>query len=108
MFSFDSRKLTCFCPICMEDTELIDICENINDNYVKPWKHNKINKKVKTPLTRFDELGSEDIAISFDGDRISDFVREGNFTYTLINLSFFIECQIYIYIYVHVCIIYVS
>ena len=47
VFSFDSRKLTCFCQICMEDTETIDLCENINDNYVKPWKHNEIIKKGK-------------------------------------------------------------
>ena len=45
VFSFYSRKLTYFCPICMEDTESIDICENINDNYVNPWKHNEINQK---------------------------------------------------------------
>ena len=90
MFSFDSRKLTCFCPIFMEDTESIDICENINDNYVKPWKHNEINLKQKMPLASFEELELEDIAISTDGDRISNLVSEGNFMYTLINLSFFI------------------
>ena len=64
MFSFDSRKLTFFCPICMEDTDSIDNCENFNDNYVKPWKHNEINLKGKMPLARFEELESEDIAIS--------------------------------------------
>ena len=48
VFSFDSRKLTCFCPICMEDTESIQNCENINENYVKPWKHNEINLKGRT------------------------------------------------------------
>ena len=81
MFSFDSRKLTCFCPICIEDIESIEICENINDYYVKPWKHNEINLKGKMPLASFDGLESEDIAISIDGDRISDLVREGNFMY---------------------------
>ena len=90
MFSFDSRKLTCFYPICMEDTESIIVCENINDNYVKPWKHNKINLKGKMPLAIFEELESEDISISTDGDRIFDLVREGNFMYTLLNLSIFI------------------
>ena len=84
------------------DIESIDNCENINDNYVKPWKQNKINLRGKIPLTSFDELESEDIAISTDGDRIFDLVRECNFMYTLINLSIFIfkyfllECQIYI------------
>ena len=81
VFSFDSRKLTCFCQICSEDTETIDLCENINDNYVKPWKHNEINQKGKLPLASFEELESEDVAISIDGDRISDLVREGKFMY---------------------------
>ena len=81
MFSFDSRKLTFFCPICIEDTKSIEICENINDNYVKPWKHNEIKLKGKMPLTSFEDLELEDIAISTDGDRISDLVREGNFMY---------------------------
>ena len=81
MFSFDSWKLTRFCPICIEDTESIEICENINDNYVKPWKHNEINLEGKMSLASFEELESEDIAISTDGDRISDLVREGNFMY---------------------------
>ena len=58
---------------------IIDNCESINDNYVKPWKHNIINLKGKIPLARFEELESEEIAISTDGDRISDLVREGNF-----------------------------
>ena len=58
VFSFDSRRLTCFCPICMEDTESIENCENINDNYVKPWKHNEINLEGKMPLTSFEELES--------------------------------------------------
>ena len=61
------------------------------------------------PLTSFEELELEDIAISTHGDRISGLVREGNFMYTLINAIFYfkyflLECQIYIYIYVHVCV----
>ena len=57
------------------------------------------------PLARFEELESEDIAISTDGDRISDFVREGNFMYTLINLSIFILNTFYLnvkYIYIYI------
>ena len=42
------------------------------------------------PLASFEELESEDIAISTDGDRIFDLVREGNFMYILLNLSIFI------------------
>ena len=90
MFLFDSRKLACFCPIWMEDTKSVHNCGNINDNYVKPWKHNEINLKGKMPLASFEELESEDIAISIDGDRISDLVREGNFMYTLLIFSIFI------------------
>ena len=41
-------------------------------------------------LASFEELELEDISISTDGDRISDLVREGNFMYTLLNLSIFI------------------
>ena len=96
----------------MEDTKSIDLCENIDDNYVKPWKHNEINQKGKMSLASFEELEYEDIAISIDGDRISDLVREGNFMYTSTNAIFYfkyflLKCQIYIYIYVHVCIIYI-
>ena len=47
--------------------ESIENCENINGNYVKPWKHNKINLKRKMPLASFEELESEDIAISTHG-----------------------------------------
>ena len=83
VFSFDSRKLTCFCHVCVEDTETNDICENINDNYVKPWKHNEINQKGKLPLASVEELESEDMSISTDGDRIFDLVREGNLIHTL-------------------------
>ena len=42
------------------------------------------------PLASFEELESEDIAISADGDRIFDLVREGNFMDTLLNFSIFI------------------
>ena len=40
------------------------------------------------PLARFEEFESKDIAISTNGDRISDLVREGNFMYEL-NTTFF-------------------
>ena len=66
----------------MEDTESIDICENINDNYVKPWKHNEINQNGKLQLASVEELESEDMSISTDGDRISNLVREGNLIHT--------------------------
>ena len=55
---------------------------------VSPIENNENNLKGKMPLARFEELESEDIAISTDGDRISDFVREGNFMYIL-NTKFF-------------------
>ena len=87
----------------MEDTKSIDLCENIDENYVKHWKHNKINQKGKIPLAIFEELESEDITISIDGDRIFNLVREGNFFYSLLNLSIFILKIFYLnvsYIYI--------
>ena len=59
------------------------------------------------PLASFEELEWEDIAILTDGDRIFDLVREGNFMYTLINLSIFILIIFYFnakYIY-EICLI---
>ena len=51
---------------------------NITNNYVKHWKHIEINPKGKMPLASIEELESEEIKISSDGDRISNLVREGN------------------------------
>ena len=60
-------------------------------------------------LASFEELEAEDVAISTDGDRIYDLVREGNFMYTWINAIcyfkyFLLEwmSNIYIYIYMKV------
>ena len=74
----------------MEDIESINNCESLNDNSVKPLTHNEINLKQKLPLASIEDSETQDIAISTDGDRISDIVRGGKFMYTLINLSFFI------------------
>ena len=74
---------------------------------LKPLKHNKINLKGKMILASFEELESEDIAISTDGDRIYDLVRDGNFMYTLINLTIFILNIFYLnvkYISIYVCV----
>ena len=78
VFAFHSRKKTCFCHICTENVESIEVCENITNNYVKHWKHTEINPKGKMPLANIEELESEEIKISSDGDRISDLVRQGN------------------------------
>ena len=78
VFSFDSRKQTCFCHICTENVESTEFCENIMNNYVKHWKHTEINPKGKMPLASIEELESKEIEISSDGNRISDIVREGN------------------------------
>ena len=78
VFAFDSRKQSCFCHICIENVESTEVCENITNNYVKAWRHTEINPKGKMPLASVEELESEEIAISSDGDRISDLVREGN------------------------------
>ena len=55
-----------------------ELCENITNNYVKHWKHTLINPKGKMPLASIEELESEEIKISSDGDRNLDLVREGN------------------------------
>ena len=75
----------------MEDKESIDICKNINENYVKPWKHNEINQKGKMPLASFEELEPKDIAISTYGDRIFNLVRECHFMYTLMKAIFLFQ-----------------
>ena len=78
MFAFDSRKQSCFFHICTKNVEYIEVCENLMNNYVKHWKYTEINPKGKMPLASIEELESEEIAISSDGDRISYLVREGN------------------------------
>ena len=78
MFAFDNRKQSCFCHICTENVESTEVCENVTNNYIKHWKHTEINPKGKMPLARIEELESEEIEISYDGDRISYLVREGN------------------------------
>ena len=46
--------------------------------YVKDWQHTKLNTKVKMSVAMFEEMQLEETTISFDGDRVSDLVREGN------------------------------
>ena len=46
--------------------------------YVNDWKHTELNTKGKMSIAMFEEMQSEEITISSDGDRVSDLVREGN------------------------------
>ena len=46
--------------------------------YVKDWKHIELNTKRKMSIAMFEEMKSEETTISFDGDQVSDLVREGN------------------------------
>ena len=78
VFAFDSRNQSCNCHIFTKNVECTEVCENITNNYVKHWKHTEINPKGKMPLANIEELESEEIKISSDGDRISDLVSEGN------------------------------
>jgi hypothetical protein len=78
-FAFDRRNDSCFCSVCIEDTESIDICENENAGYVKAWRHTELNVKGKIPLASSEEMESNETIVSVDGDRVSDLVREGNF-----------------------------
>ena len=59
-----------FCHICTENVESTEICENIMNKYIKHWKHIEINPKGKIPLVSIEELESEEIKISSNGDRI--------------------------------------
>ena len=45
-------------------------------------KHKEINTKGKNPLAILEELEPKEIVVSYDGDRISDHVREGNVIFT--------------------------
>jgi hypothetical protein len=56
VFAFDRRNESCFCLVCIEDTKSIDICENENAEYVKAWRHTKLNIKGKMPLARLEEM----------------------------------------------------
>ena len=67
-----------FCHICTKNVESTEVSKNITNNYVKKWKHVDINPKGKMPLASIEELESEEIEISSDGNRISNLVREGN------------------------------
>ena len=58
VFAFDSRKQSCFCPICIEDTRSIEVCENIVDNYVKDWKQIIVNQNGNIPLKSLEKLES--------------------------------------------------
>ena len=46
--------------------------------YVKNWKHRELNTKGKMSIAIFEEMQPEETTISFDGDRVSNLVREGN------------------------------
>jgi hypothetical protein len=50
-----------------------------NAEYVKAWRHTKINIKGKIPLASSEDMESNEIIVSIDHDRVSNLVREGNF-----------------------------
>ena len=76
VFALDKRKYYCFCHVCIDNTKSNDVCEN--KMYVKDWKHTELNTKGKMSIAMFEEMHSKETTISFDGDRVSDLVREGN------------------------------
>jgi hypothetical protein len=79
VYAFDRRNESCFCSVCIEDTESINICENENARYVKSLRHIELNVKGKMPLASSEEIESNETTVSVDGDRVFDLVREGNF-----------------------------
>ena len=76
VFALDKKKYSCFFHVGIDNTKSNDVCEN--KMYVKDWKHTKLNTKGKIFIAMFEEMQSEETTISFDGDRVSDLVREGN------------------------------
>ena len=76
-FAFDRQNDSCFCSVCIDDSESIDICENENAGYVKAWRHIELNVKGKFPLAILEEMESNETIVSVDGDRVCDLVREG-------------------------------
>jgi hypothetical protein len=76
-FTFDRRNDSCFCSVCIDDSESTDICENENAGYVKAWRHVELNVKGKIPLASLEEIESNETIVSVDGYRVSDLVREG-------------------------------
>jgi hypothetical protein len=71
------RNDSCFCSVCIDDSESTDICENENAGYVKAWRHVELNVKGKMPLASLEEMESNETIMSVEGDRVSDLVREG-------------------------------
>ena len=65
-FSFDKRKYSCFCHVCIEDTQFNDVCEN--NMYVKAWQHTKLNTKGKMSVAIFEEMEPEETIVSSKGD----------------------------------------
>jgi hypothetical protein len=78
-FAFDKGKESCFCSVCIENTQSIEICENKNAEYVKYWRYIELNIKGKIPLAISEDMESNETIVSLDGDRVFDLVREGNF-----------------------------
>ena len=78
VFAFDSRKQSCFCHILHWKCWIYRSLWKHNEQLRKHWKHTKINPKGKMPPANIEELESEEIKISSDGNTISNLVREGN------------------------------
>ena len=89
-FAFDRWNDSCFCSVCIEDIESIDICENENEGYVKAWRHSELSVKGKIPLASLEDMESNATIVSIDGDRVFDLVREGKiFMVKFLCLNFF-------------------
>ena len=80
LFAFDRRNESCFYSIYIDDKQSIEICENEIVNYVKAWKHTKLNIKGEMSLASLEGMDSDDTIVLVDGDRVYDLVREGNIT----------------------------
>ena len=93
-FAFDRWNDSCFCSVCIEDTESIDICENENAGYVKSWRYTELNVKGKMPLASSEDMESNENIVSVDGDRVSNLLEKIIFMFNFFQITCRCTCVI--------------
>ena len=58
VIAFDRRNESCFFSVCIDNKESTKTCENEISNYVKAWKHTKLNIRGEMPLSSLKEMES--------------------------------------------------
>ena len=76
IFSIETRKYACFCEFYIEADGLgVDHC--VNDAYVKQWKYVPLNPKALDPIPMWQEMHTDEAAVSLDHDQVFDLVKQG-------------------------------